>query len=225
MTNAHSDRTHISIVLDRTGSMQSIRQDTIGGFNAFLTEQKAQPNPASLTLVQFDTQDPYEVLYKFTPISQVQPLTEATYVPRASTPLYDAVGRGINDLKAALQAMPATERPARIVFVLVTDGQENSSREFTGTQVKQMIRDCRKELPQGWMAVRVPERRRVGDPRRRRHGIPGGLLDGRAQARQGCATHVAERVHPHPGVPQHGGPRHEPEGSEGRGAGRPGRVT
>ena len=150
MTNAHSDRTHISIVLDRTGSMQSIRQDTIGGFNAFLTEQKVQPNPASLTLVQFDTQDPYEVLYKFTPISQVQPLTEATYVPRASTPLYDAVGRGINDLKAALQAMPATERPARIVFVLVTDGQENSSREFTGTQVKQMIRDCRKD---GWQFV------------------------------------------------------------------------
>ena len=62
MVTTQGDRTHFSVILDRTGSMESIREDTIGGFNGFLREQQAQPSPATLTLVQFDSQDPYEVL-------------------------------------------------------------------------------------------------------------------------------------------------------------------
>lgn len=150
MVTTQGDRTHFSVILDRTGSMESIREDTIGGFNGFLREQQAQPSPATLTLVQFDSQDPYEVLQKFTPIGQVPPLTPATYVPRASTPLFDAIGRGINDLAARLDAMGAEQRPARIVFVIVTDGQENASQEFTGEKVRAMLDERRKA---GWQFV------------------------------------------------------------------------
>ena len=150
MVTTQGDRTHFSVILDRTGSMESIRQDTIGGFNAFLSEQQAQPSPATLTLVQFDSQDPYEVLQSFTPIGMVPPLTPATFVPRASTPLLDAIGRGINDLAARLDALTADQRPAKVVFVIVTDGQENASREFTGEKVRAMLSERRKA---GWQFV------------------------------------------------------------------------
>ena len=96
------DYTHIAVILDRTGSMESIRDDTIGGFNAFLNEQKQQPSKATLTLVQFDSQDPYEVIHQVKTIKEVPELTKETYVPRATTPLLDAIGRGINDLEKCL---------------------------------------------------------------------------------------------------------------------------
>lgn len=129
--------THISVILDRTGSMQSIREDTIGGFNAFLHEQQAEPGEATLTLVQFDSQDPYEVIHHYQPIQGIPDLTSATYVPRASTPLLDALGRGINDLEKHITDLD--QKPARIIMVIITDGQENASREFTHAQIKKMI--------------------------------------------------------------------------------------
>ncbi|MFH1930731.1 MAG: hypothetical protein ABIN18_03960 [Pseudomonadota bacterium] len=70
---------HISVILDRTGSMESIRDDTIGGFNAFLGEQKKQKGKATLTLVQFDSQDPYEVVHRFKAIKEVPVLTRESY--------------------------------------------------------------------------------------------------------------------------------------------------
>ncbi len=136
-----SNYTHISVILDRTGSMETIRDDTIGGFNTFLQEQKVQPGSATLTLVQFDTQDPYEVIHWFKPIEEVPKLTRKTYVPRASTPLLDALGRGINDLEKSLTELKEDERPAKVVVVVVTDGQENSSREFRKDQIEKMVKE------------------------------------------------------------------------------------
>lgn len=89
--------THFTVILDQTGSMETIRDDMIGGFNAFLEKQKAEPGTATLTLVQFDSQDPYDIIHRFKPIEDVPKLTRKTYVPRASTPLLDALGRGIKD--------------------------------------------------------------------------------------------------------------------------------
>lgn len=143
--------THISVILDRTGSMETIRDDTIGGFNAFLNSQKAEPGLASLTLVQFDSQDPYEVVHQFKPLAEVPELTRATFVPRASTPLLDAIGRGINDLEKSLADMAEEERPARVVVVLITDGQENSSREFRKDQIEKMIKE--KQEKSAWQFV------------------------------------------------------------------------
>lgn len=145
------DYTHITVILDRTGSMESIRDDTIGGFNSFLDEQKQAGGKATLTLVQFDTQDPYEVVHRFAPLAEVPGLTRETYVPRAATPLLDALGRGINDLEQSLAAIAEEERPGKVVFAIVTDGKENSSSEFSREQVNKMI-TARKEMP-GWQFV------------------------------------------------------------------------
>jgi len=137
------DYTHIAVILDRTGSMAVIRDDTIGGFNTFLQQQKAEPGSATLTLVQFDSQDPYqdpyEVIHRFKPIAEVPELTRETYVPRASTPLLDAMGRGIIDLEKSLSELSEADRPAKVVMVVVTDGQENASREFRKEQIEKMI--------------------------------------------------------------------------------------
>jgi hypothetical protein len=135
------DYTHITIILDRTGSMESIRDDTIGGFNAFLKKQKAEPGIATLTLVQFDSQDPYEVIHRFKPIADVPDLNAETFVPRASTPLYDALGRAINDLDHSIAERIEEGRPSRVMLVVVTDGQENASHEFTRAQVGKMIKE------------------------------------------------------------------------------------
>ncbi len=142
--NEHS---HISVILDRTGSMECIRADVVGGFNTFLSQQKSAPHPATFTLVQFDSHAPYEVLYAFEPISNIEPLTLEQYVPRASTPLYDAIGKGILDLEAQLSGMTEAERPGKIIFVIVTDGQENASREFTRARTSALI-EAKKGL--GW---------------------------------------------------------------------------
>lgn len=131
--------THITVILDRTGSMESIRDDTIGGFNAFLSKQQKEEGEATLTLVQFDSQDPYEVLNHFAPIAAIPKLTRDRYVPRAGTPLYDALGRGINDLATSLSRIPAPKRPAKVVVAVVTDGHENASTEFTKAQIAKMI--------------------------------------------------------------------------------------
>ena len=146
-----TDYTHIAIILDRTGSMESIRDDTIGGFNAFLNAQKAEPGLATLTLVQFDSQDPYEIVHHFKLLADVPELTRETFVPRASTPLLDAMGRGINDLEKSLFDLPENERPARVVMVIITDGQENASREFRKDQIEKMIREKQEQF--AWQFV------------------------------------------------------------------------
>lgn len=142
-----TDRTHITVLLDRTGSMQDIRADVVGGFNAFVDTHKAAPGEATLTLVQFDSQNSYELLYAAVPIKDVPVLTLAQYVPRASTPLYDAMGQAIAALDQKLAVTPAGWRPQKIIFVVVTDGQENASVRFRRAQVMGMIDAKKKE---GW---------------------------------------------------------------------------
>lgn len=145
-----SRRSHITVILDRTGSMEPIRADVVGGFNAFLAAQQAAPEPATFTLVQFDSQDPYEVLHADTALSKVTPLTMEQYQPRASTPLYDAIGRGILDLEVSLARRSKAELPDNVIFVIVTDGAENASRDFDRARVNRLI-EAKKGL--GWQFV------------------------------------------------------------------------
>ncbi len=133
------DYTHITVILDRSGSMNGIANDIIGGFNDFVHRQKEGTGAATLTLVQFDTQDPYEVIHWFKPIGEIPPLTNETFIPRASTPLWDAVGRGIEDLERSLSLLPPAAQPEQVVMVVVTDGMENASRQFRGSQIRKMI--------------------------------------------------------------------------------------
>lgn len=129
-----SDLTDITLVVDRSGSMQEIRDDAEGGVNAFIAAQAQAPGDAFLTLVQFDTE--YEFVHQGTPIRDVGPYT---LYPRGSTALLDAVGRAINETGERLAKMPEAARPALVIFVVMTDGHENSSHEFTKAKIKEMI--------------------------------------------------------------------------------------
>lgn len=128
------DLTDITLVVDRSGSMQSMRDDAQGGVNTLIQEQARQEGDALLTLVQFDQH--YDFVHTGKPIAEVEPYE---LVPRGTTALLDAVGRAINETGKRLADMPESERPGLVIFVIVTDGQENSSREFSLSTIKEMI--------------------------------------------------------------------------------------
>jgi uncharacterized protein YegL len=134
--------TQITVVLDRSGSMNVVRDATISGFNEFVEGQRKTPGEANITLIQFDTENAYEVVFD-KPIADCPNLTVETYVPRGGTPLHDTLGRTITQLGAKLGKMPETERPAKVVIVIMTDGLENSSKEYNAPQIAEMIRHQR----------------------------------------------------------------------------------
>lgn len=139
---------HIYFVLDRSGSMQSIAPDVIGGFNAFLASQQADGPDALLTLVQFDSQDSHEVLVDAAPIQSAPALTSASFVPRGGTPLYDAMGHTVADATIRAERRRLDNEPEEeILFFTFTDGQENQSREYTRAEIFDLIK---KREEQGW---------------------------------------------------------------------------
>ncbi len=133
------DLTDITVVLDRSGSMASCLNEAENGLNHFIEEQKKQPGHALFSLIQFDTE--YEFIHKGLPIRDVP---RCVLQPRGMTALLDAVGRAINETGQRLAAKPERERPGLVVFVIVTDGQENSSHEFRKSQIKRMIEEQQK---------------------------------------------------------------------------------
>lgn len=134
MKTTHTD---ITIVLDRSGSMESVANDTIGGFNRFLEDQKKAPGTASITLHQFDNE--FLTVIKAQDVRTAPALTTQTFVPRGSTALLDAIGRAIIDTGARMQSVSEHERAGKVVFVIITDGYENSSHEFNHAKVSEMI--------------------------------------------------------------------------------------
>lgn len=134
--------TQITIVLDRSGSMNIVRDATISGFNEFVEGQRKAPGEANLTLIQFDTENPFDVVFN-KPVADIPKLTVETYVPRGGTPLHDALGRTITALGTKLKTMAEADRPAKVVIVTMTDGQENSSHEYTAPQIAEMIKHQR----------------------------------------------------------------------------------
>lgn len=136
------DLTQITIVLDRSGSMSTVRDATISGFNEFVEGQRKAPGEANITLIQFDSENAYEKVFDKA-IADAPKLTLDSYVPRGATPLHDALGRTIAQLGAKLKKMSEAERPAKVVIVTMTDGLENSSHEYTAPQLAEMIRHQR----------------------------------------------------------------------------------
>lgn len=129
--------TEMVFILDRSGSMYSLTDDTIDGYNSLLSKQRKEEGEAFVTTVLFDHK--YELLHNHVDIKDIQPLTEKEYFARGCTALYDAVGRTINDIGNRLSNTPEEERPEKVVVVIVTDGFENSSCEFDKETVKNMI--------------------------------------------------------------------------------------
>jgi hypothetical protein len=138
--------TDIVVVLDRSGSMASVAEDTIGGFNAFVDGQKWAEGCARLTLVEFDHER--HVVYERKDIQEVSPLDRGSYCPRGNTALLDAIGQTIIAVRGAIAFDRPSERPGNVVFVIITDGKENASSEFTRSQILEMIRTHQEE--EGW---------------------------------------------------------------------------
>ena len=133
--------TQIAIVLDRSGSMGVVRDATIDSFNEFINHQKidADAKPVNLLFVQFDSEGPHDVVFEGG-VKYFQGLSQDTYVPRAMTPLHDAMGWTIAKLGDKLAATPEDQRPSKVIFVVLTDGLENASREFTRERVAEMVK-------------------------------------------------------------------------------------
>lgn len=126
----------IAVVLDRSGSMSAVVRPTIDGFNEFVKKQREVPGEATLLLAQFD--DEYEVVFEKS-LPDVPELTDKTFVPRGTTALYDAIGRTIQNVGRSLEARPENERPSKVIFVIITDGFENASKDFGQAKIKEMI--------------------------------------------------------------------------------------
>lgn len=138
-----NDLTDITLVVDRSGSMEICRTDAEGGVNRFVKEQKQANGEAVLTLVQFDTS--YDFVHTAKPITEVPAYR---LIPRGMTALLDAVGKAISETGERLEKTVEEERPGCVVFVIVTDGHENSSRKFTKVAVQGMI--ARQQSQYNW---------------------------------------------------------------------------
>ena len=138
---------HLYVLLDRSGSMSSMAGDVVEGFNTLLAEQQAVGPDARMTFVQFDGQDPQELLADAIPIAEMAPLSLHTFVPRGNTPLLDAMGRLLG--KAIVRANGVGDAES-VVFAAITDGHENASTEFTRAAIMQTIAD---RTAVGWSFV------------------------------------------------------------------------
>jgi len=129
--------TEIVFILDRSGSMGHLVEDTIGGFNSFIETQKQEDGEALLTTILFD--DKYEILHNGVNIKDVKPMTTKEYSARGMTALLDAIGKTINTVGDRLNKLDDDKKPSKVIFVITTDGQENQSKEFKQAQIKEMI--------------------------------------------------------------------------------------
>ena len=144
MSNTNTTPVHISVLLDRSGSMSSIASDIVGGFNSFLDEQRKQSGSARLTLVQFDTGEPFEIVVDGRDLKRVPDMPAGAFVPRGGTPLLDAVARLIVRTDSEIADRADRGRPIEDQLVMIiTDGYENASVEQTRASIAAMINDRR----------------------------------------------------------------------------------
>ena len=129
--------TELVFILDRSGSMRGLENDTIGGYNGFIEKQKSEDGDAILSTVLFD--DKFEVIHDRVDIKSATSLTDKEYFVRGSTALLDAIGRSVDAIGRRLEATTESDRPAKVLFVITTDGMENASREYSAKRIKEMI--------------------------------------------------------------------------------------
>ena len=138
--------TEIVFILDRSGSMAGLEDDTIGGFNAMIQKQKRESGEAYVSTILFDNYS--EVVHDRVDIRDVPPMTRKEYYVRGCTALLDAVGRAIHHIGNVHKYAREEDRPERTLFIFTTDGMENASREYTYDRVRKMIEHEREKY--GW---------------------------------------------------------------------------
>ncbi len=138
--------TELVFILDKSGSMAGLETDTIGGFNSMLARQQAVDGECNITTVLFDNS--YELLHDRIDIRAVSPITEKDYRVGGSTALLDAIGRTIRKISSAQMHTADDYRAENVLFVIITDGEENSSREYPAEKIKAQIE--RQKTDHGW---------------------------------------------------------------------------
>ena len=138
--------TELVMILDRSGSMGGLESDTIGGYNSMLKKQQEAEGEVLVSTVLFD--DRSEVLYDRVPLEKLPQMTEKEYYVRGCTALLDAVGGAIRHIGNVHKYAREEDRPEKTIFVITTDGMENSSREYSYDRVKQMVE--RQKEKYGW---------------------------------------------------------------------------
>ena len=141
----NKELTELVFILDRSGSMCGLEEDTIGGFNGMVKKQKESGEKVTITTVLFD--DQVEIIHDRFPIDIIEPLTNREYYVRGCTALLDAVGSSIRKIENVQDHLPKKHRAGKVIFVITTDGLENSSREYTYSKVKKLIEKKKKA---GW---------------------------------------------------------------------------
>lgn len=129
--------TEVLFIIDKSGSMQGLVDDTIGGFNSFIESQKELEGTIKLTTVLFSSG--HYKLHNGVDVREIEGLSRKDYSPGGMTAMLDAIGDSINELQKRIDDTPVEERPKKVVCVITTDGQENSSHMFTKSQVQTMI--------------------------------------------------------------------------------------
>ena len=145
----NNNLTEMVFILDMSGSMYSLTDDTIGGYNTLLNEQKAKEGEANVTTVLFNST--VEIIHDRTDIKTVNDLTTKEYRPNGNTAMLDAVGNTILNIGHKLAETPEDERPGNVVVTIITDGMENASQEFNWKQIQSMIKEQREKY--NWLFV------------------------------------------------------------------------
>ena len=138
--------TEVVFILDRSGSMSGLEDDTIGGFNAMIEKQKKEPGEAFVSTVLFDNES--EVIHDRVDIQKIEPMTWEEYYVRGSTALLDAIGGAIHHIGNVHKYAREEDRPEKTLFVITTDGMENASRNYNYHRIKEMIQ--RQQEKYGW---------------------------------------------------------------------------
>jgi len=138
-------KTELIFILDRSGSMGGLESDTIGGFNATISDQKKIDGETRVTTILFDNF--FEVLHDRINLQDIAPLTEQDYFVRGSTALYDAIALGIRKIANVQKQTRKEGRADKVIMVITTDGYENASRDTNAAMLHKMIDDCKKD---GW---------------------------------------------------------------------------
>ncbi len=141
--------TEVALILDRSGSMSGLEKDTIGGCNSMLEQQRKLDGECLITTVLFDNR--YELLHDRVNLRAVKPITEKEYYVGGTTALLDAIGKTIHKIAAAQKNTVPEYRAEKVIFVIITDGEENASREYSAPKVKEMIQ--RQKERYGWEFV------------------------------------------------------------------------